>query len=84
MIDDGTLSKLNPAFSEWLMGLPEGHVTNHGLDDKQVLKMCGNGVCPQAAAMALRLLGFNPRPQLQLQDGPVPHGYVEFGMGGGR
>jgi DNA (cytosine-5)-methyltransferase 1 len=49
--------RLNPAFVEWMMGLPEGHVTGHGLSPAQELKMLGNGVVPQQAALALRLLG---------------------------
>jgi len=49
--------RLNPVFVEWLMGVPEGHVTGHGLSATQELKMLGNGVCPQQAALALRLLG---------------------------
>jgi DNA (cytosine-5)-methyltransferase 1 len=48
---------INPAFVEWMMGLPEGHVTGHGLRPAQELKMLGNGVVPQQAALALRLLG---------------------------
>jgi DNA (cytosine-5)-methyltransferase 1 len=49
--------RLNPVFVEWMMGLPEGHVTGHGLSAAQELKMLGNGVVPQQAALALRLLG---------------------------
>lgn len=49
--------RLNPVFVEWMMGLPEGHVTGHGLTNAQCLKMLGNGVVPQQAALALRLLG---------------------------
>lgn len=49
--------RLNPQFVEWLMGLPEGHVTGHGLSATQELRMLGNGVCPQQARLALELLG---------------------------
>ena len=49
--------RLNPRFVEWMMGLPDGHVTGRGLSPAQELKMLGNGVCPQQAALALRLLG---------------------------
>jgi DNA (cytosine-5)-methyltransferase 1 len=49
--------RLNPVFVEWMMGLPEGHVTGHGLSAAQELKMLGNGVVPQQAALAMRLLG---------------------------
>lgn len=48
--------RLNPEFVEWLMGLPEGHVTGHGLSAAQELRMLGNGVCPQQAKLAIRLL----------------------------
>lgn len=47
---------LNPAFVEWMMGLPHGHVTGHGLRPAQELKMLGNGVVPQQAKLALELL----------------------------
>lgn len=49
--------RLNPAFVEWMMGLPEGWVTGHGLSASQELKMLGNGVVPQQARLALQLLG---------------------------
>jgi len=49
--------RLSPTFTEWMMGLPEGHVTGHGLRPAQELKMLGNGVVPQQAALALRMLG---------------------------
>lgn len=39
-----------------MMGLSEGWVTGHGLSNAQSLKMLGNGVVPQQAALALRLL----------------------------
>jgi len=47
---------LNPAFVEWMMGLPEGWVTGLGLSRPAELKMLGNGVVPQQAALALELL----------------------------
>jgi DNA (cytosine-5)-methyltransferase 1 len=49
--------RLSPAFVEWMMGLPEGHVTGHGLSPSAELKMLGNGVVPQQARLALNLLG---------------------------
>jgi len=49
--------RLNPVFVEWMMGLPEGWVTGHGLSASQELKMLGNGVVPQQARLALDLLG---------------------------
>ena len=48
--------RLNPGFVEWMMGLPERWVTGHGLSVSQELKMLGNGVVPQQAALALKLL----------------------------
>ena len=48
---------LNPTYVEWMMGLPEGHVTGvPGLFRADQLKMIGNGVCPQQGALALREL----------------------------
>lgn len=49
--------RLSARFVEWMMGLPEGHVTDVGLTRAQQLKALGNGVVPQQAALALRLLG---------------------------
>lgn len=49
--------QLSPAFSEWLMGLPAGHVTGvPGLSRNAQLKALGNGVVPQQAALALTYL----------------------------
>lgn len=53
----GGKRRLSPRFVEWMMGLPEGHVTDVGLTRAQQLKALGNGVVPQQAALALRLLG---------------------------
>ncbi|MFD9334261.1 hypothetical protein ACFWBF_07550 [Streptomyces sp. NPDC060028] len=51
------MGRLNPAFVEWLMGLPAGHVTDvPGLSRTAQLKALGNGVVPQQAAHALRSL----------------------------
>ena len=47
--------RLSAAFVEWLMGLPEGWVTGHGLPRTAELKMLGNGVVTQQALHALRL-----------------------------
>jgi DNA (cytosine-5)-methyltransferase 1 len=47
--------QLSPQFSEWLMGLPAGHVTDvPGLSRNDMLKALGNGVVPQQAAAAIR------------------------------
>jgi len=49
--------RLSPAFSEWMMGLPAGWVTDvPGLSRNAQLRMIGNGVVPQQAAAAIRLL----------------------------
>jgi DNA (cytosine-5)-methyltransferase 1 len=48
--------KLNAYFVEYMMGLPEGWVTNIGLTRAQQLKLLGNGVVPQQAEYALELL----------------------------
>jgi DNA (cytosine-5)-methyltransferase 1 len=49
--------QLSPCFVEWLMGLPEGHVTAvSGLSRNDMLRLLGNGVVPQQAAAALRWL----------------------------
>ena len=48
--------KLNAKFVEYMMGLPNGWVTDCGLSNAQTLKMLGNGVVPQQAYLALELL----------------------------
>lgn len=48
--------RLSSLFTEWMMGLPDGWVTGHGLKRNDELKMCGNGVVPQQAELALRYL----------------------------
>jgi len=45
-----------PEFVEWMMGLPEGWVTDLDLPRAAQLKMLGNGVVPQQAALALEAL----------------------------
>lgn len=47
---------VEPVFVEWMMGLPQGHVTGLGLSRTAELKMLGNGVVPQQAALAIKLL----------------------------
>ena len=48
--------KLSAKFVEYMMGLPEGWVTDLPLSRNQQLKMLGNGVVPQQAYYALELL----------------------------
>jgi len=50
--------RLSAEFTEWMMGLPEGWVTSPeiGLKRNDQLKACGNGVVPQQAELALRIL----------------------------
>lgn len=50
--------RLSAEFTEWMMGLPKGWVTAEdiGLKRNDQLKACGNGVVPQQAEMALRIL----------------------------
>lgn len=48
--------KLNARFVEYMMGLPDGWVTDIGLSRAQQLKILGNGVVPQQAEYALELL----------------------------
>ena len=48
--------KLNAKFVEYMMGLPDGWVTDVGLSRAQQLKILGNGVVPHQAEYALELL----------------------------
>jgi hypothetical protein len=50
--------RLAAEFTEWMMGLPAGHVTDPqlGLSRVEMLKLCGNGVVPQQAKLALQIL----------------------------
>ncbi|MFJ9671405.1 DNA cytosine methyltransferase [Streptomyces sp. NPDC101221] len=49
------LGRLSPVFTEWLMGLPDGWVTDTpGLTRTAMLRALGNGVVWQQAAYALR------------------------------
>lgn len=54
---DGT-HRLSAEFTEWMMGLPAGWITDPeiGLTRNEQLKACGNGVVPQQAELALRIL----------------------------
>lgn len=46
--------RLSSKFTEWMMGLSEGWITDAGLKRNDELKACGNGVVPQQAELALR------------------------------
>lgn len=50
--------RLSSKFTEWMMGLDDGHVTSPeiGITRNEQLKACGNGVVPQQAEMALKIL----------------------------
>jgi hypothetical protein len=48
--------RLSSVFTEWMMGVPEGWITDCGLKRNEELKACGNGVVPQQAELALRIL----------------------------
>ena len=48
--------RLSSKFTEWMMGLPDNWITGHGLSRNDELKMAGNGVVPQQAELALRIL----------------------------
>lgn len=46
--------KVNPAFAEWMMGIPGRLTSVPGLTMNQMNKMAGNGVVPQQAELAIR------------------------------
>jgi len=49
----GGKHRLSPAFVEWMMGLPEGWVTDVPITRNEQLKALGNGVVPAQASAAL-------------------------------
>lgn len=52
-----TRNRLNPAFVEWMMGVPEGWVTGvPGLSYREQIHLLGNGVVVQQAVLALENL----------------------------
>ena len=55
---EGGKPRLSARFVEWMMGLPDGHVTDPDLDisRERQLRMLGNGVVPQQAALAVSSL----------------------------
>jgi len=48
--------RLSSVFTEWMMGVPEGWITGAGIKRNDELKAAGNGVVPQQAELALRIL----------------------------
>jgi DNA (cytosine-5)-methyltransferase 1 len=54
-------NRLNVKFVEYMMGLPNGWVTDVNLLNSQMLKILGNGVVPQQAYRALELLHSYPQ-----------------------
>jgi len=66
--------RLSSKFTEWMMGLPDGWITDVGLSRTDELKACGNGVVPQQAFMALEtLLGGKEEPSTHKQSNlPTP------------
>lgn len=54
----GGRPQLSARFVEWLMGLPDGHVTGPdlALPREHQLRLLGNGVVPQQATLAVRQL----------------------------
>jgi DNA (cytosine-5)-methyltransferase 1 len=66
-ITTGSRRQLSPLFVEWLMGLPAGHVTDVVAKRGDALRVLGNGVVPQAAALALRMLLTEPERPSHVQ-----------------
>ena len=73
--------RLSPRFVEWMMGLPEGHVTGHGLRPAACLRMLGNGVVPSQAALALRLLLGLPATGVAAVEGLLPTPVADHSRG---
>jgi len=48
--------RLSAEFTEWMMGLPAGWITDVEITRNEMLKACGNGVVPQQAIKALEFL----------------------------
>lgn len=57
--------RLNPKFTEYMMGLPAGLVTDMDISRTQQFKILGNGVVPQQAYYALQLLLNSDTPSEQ-------------------
>jgi DNA (cytosine-5)-methyltransferase 1 len=59
--------QLSPRFTEWLMGWPLGWVTGvAGLSRADQVRVCGNGVVPAQAVVALRFLLSGGCPRIPL------------------
>lgn len=70
MVDAPGGRQLNAELPEWMMGLPRGWVTGTpGITNIQALSLCGNGVVPQQAALALTTLLARPE-SVSTNDGP--------------
>lgn len=54
-LNDKSKPQLSACFVEWMMGLPDGWVTDV-VNRKDAIKMLGNGVVPQQAFEALTVL----------------------------
>lgn len=68
----GGKPRLNSELPEWMMGLPEGHITGVGLTRAEELKAAGNGVVPQQAeAATVGLLQRAPEALASLLEGRI-------------
>jgi len=58
VLREAAVPRPSPMFVEWLMGLPEGWVTDerHALTANQQLAALGNGVLPMQAVVAVSML----------------------------
>jgi DNA (cytosine-5)-methyltransferase 1 len=54
--------RLSGRFTEWLMGLPDGWVSDL-VDNNAAVRICGNGVVPQQAIAAYGCLLAHPRQE---------------------
>ncbi|OUZ07019.1 DNA (cytosine-5-)-methyltransferase [Aeromicrobium sp. PE09-221] len=63
VLNEDTELRPSPEFVEWLMGLPDGWVTDpvQGLSDNDQLTALGNGVLPLQAAQALGIMATETR-----------------------
>ena len=75
--------RLSPRFVEWMMGLPAGWVCGVDIPAMRETKALGNGVVPQQAALALRLLLNLPAAPIQTHGDLLPTPAVND-MGAGK